>query len=125
MNLLNLILGNVSPARIREHVAALEGVRHPVTAPDALEQAADYIHEHLRGLRYHVTEQRFTDEGREFRNIIATRRGFLHPDRRMVVLAHYDTVAATPGADDNASGVAVLLELAALLAPFRLNAPSS
>jgi Zn-dependent M28 family amino/carboxypeptidase len=36
-----------------------------------------------------------------------------------MVLAHYDTVSTSPGADDNASGVAVLLELARALRPFR------
>jgi Zn-dependent M28 family amino/carboxypeptidase len=47
-----------------------------------------------------------------YRNIIAEREG---RDRRVVVIgAHYDTATGTPGADDNASGVAVLLELVRL-----------
>ena len=37
----------------------------------------------------------------------------------MIILAHYDTVASSPGADDNASGVAVLLELATVLQSWR------
>jgi hypothetical protein len=104
--------------RIRSHIKALEGVRHPLAAPDALEQAADYISESLRSLDYEMTEQRFTDNGRPFRNIIATRQGLTRPNERVVVLAHYDTVAGTPGADDNASGVAVMLEIARVLARF-------
>ena len=108
----------VSIDRIRRHIRALEGVRHPVAAPEALENAADYITESFRSLGYEIDEHHFQDNGRPFRNIIATRRGQLHPHERIVVLAHYDTVAGSPGADDNASGVAVLLETASVLAEF-------
>jgi hypothetical protein len=104
--------------RIRSHIKALEGVRHPMTAPDALERAADYITESLRSLDYEVSEHRFTDNGGLFRNIIATRPGIKRPHERVIVLAHYDTVAGSPGADDNASGVAVMLEIARVLARF-------
>ncbi len=112
MDICRQILEGVSVERIRSHIQGLEGIRHPLTAPEALERAADYIEHFLRSLGYEMTEHRFTDEGREFRNVIATRRGTHDPEKRVIVLAHYDTVAATPGADDNASGVAVLLELA-------------
>ncbi|MCM2358197.1 MAG: M20/M25/M40 family metallo-hydrolase [Geobacteraceae bacterium] len=105
----------VSIDSIRAHIRALEGSRHPVEAPAALEHAADYIADFLRSLDYEMGEHRFPDNGREFRNVIATRRGLRHPEQRVVVLAHYDTVAGTPGADDNASGVALLLELASVL----------
>ncbi|HEX9080394.1 MAG TPA: M20/M25/M40 family metallo-hydrolase [Desulfuromonadaceae bacterium] len=108
----------VSTDRIRGHVRALEGVRHPVAAPEALERAADYIAESLGSQGYEMADHRFPDRGRTFRNVIATRRGLSTPHERVVLLAHYDTVAGTPGADDNASGVAVLLETAALLARF-------
>lgn len=108
----------VSVDRICSHIRALEGVRHPLAAPEALEQAADYIAESLRSLGYEMAEHRFLDNGRSFRNVIATRRGLARPHERVVVLAHYDTVAGTPGADDNASGVAVLLETARVLAGF-------
>ena len=107
-------LAAVSVERIRKHIQALEGVRHPVAAPAALEQARLYVHDTLRSLGYSMEEQRFNDSGDEFKNVIATRRGTRSPDRRVLVLAHFDTVSASPGADDNASGIAVLLELAAI-----------
>lgn len=107
--------GEVSVDSIRVHVRALEGVRHPVAAPEALERAADYIAACLGALGYELGEHRFPDNGRPFRNIIATRPGLGRHRERVAVLAHYDTVATTPGADDNASGVAVLLETARIL----------
>jgi Zn-dependent M28 family amino/carboxypeptidase len=94
-------------------------VRHPEDAPEALEHAADYITESLRSLDYDVADHIFPDNGSLFRNIIATRSGSHLPHERVVVLAHYDTVAGSPGADDNASGVGVLLEIARVLARFR------
>jgi Zn-dependent M28 family amino/carboxypeptidase len=109
----------VSVGRIRGHIKALEGPRHPVTAPEALEHAADYIADYLRCLGYEMSEHLFNENGRDFRNILATRPGLLHPEQRVVVIAHFDTVADTPGADDNASGVALLLGLAEVLQPFR------
>jgi len=100
---------------IRHHIRALQGVRHPVEAPAALERAADYLSASLRAMSYDLEEQRFTEGAGEYRNIIATRRGVSLPDERVCVIAHYDTVAGSPGADDNASGCAVLLELARLM----------
>ena len=117
------VLEEVSAARIGEHIRALEGVRHPLTAPAALQQAAEYIRAQLKKLGYSMSEHCFDDHGRRFANVIATRTGTRHPERRVIVLAHFDTVSTSPGADDNASGVAVLLELATVLS--RLSFESS
>ena len=119
MDILTQALEGVSIDRIRNHIKSLEGIRHPQAAPEALERAADYIRSFLQSLGYEMTEHRFKEDNREFRNVIASRRGIRYPEQRVIVLAHYDTVSATPGADDNASGVAVLLELAEVLKPFQ------
>jgi Zn-dependent M28 family amino/carboxypeptidase len=110
---------SVRIGRIRDHIQALEGVRHPVTAPVFLDQTADYIVSHLTMAGYELSEQHVPSNGHLFRNVIATRNGLGRQNERVVLLAHYDTVAGSPGADDNASGVAVLLEIATLLAPLR------
>ncbi len=119
MDIFRQIIAGVSAERIRNHIQALEGVRHPLATPEALERAADYIWNSLESLGYEMMEHRFNEDGREFRNVIASRRGTRYPEQRVIVLAHYDTVSVTPGADDNASGVAVLLELAEALQPFQ------
>jgi Zn-dependent M28 family amino/carboxypeptidase len=108
-------LDNVSVDRIREHIQELEGIRHPIANPEALDRAAAYVHASLQALGYEISEHRFKEGDREFQNIIATCSGIRYPEERVIVLAHYDTVSTTPGADDNASGVAVLLELATVL----------
>ncbi|WP_224960376.1 M28 family peptidase [Geomonas subterranea] len=109
----------VSRDRIERHLKYLEGVRHPVAAPAALERACSYIGDTLRALGYAVDLHGFADGGREYHNVVATRLGTRLPDKRVLVLAHFDTVAGSPGADDNASGVALLLELATLFSQWR------
>jgi hypothetical protein len=109
---MNQILNAISKARIEEHIANLQGVRHPEAAPEELERAAGYIENCLRESGYETAEHTFFDNGGEYRNLLATLRGNTEPERRLMIVAHYDSVASSPGADDNASGVAVLLELA-------------
>lgn len=79
----------------------------------SLNQAADYIKAELSKLGGRVSEQPFTVDGRQYRNIIA--RFGPAEGERVVVGAHYDVCDDTPGADDNASAVAGLLETARLL----------
>ncbi|SDM85579.1 M28 family peptidase [Polaromonas sp. JS666] len=78
-----------------------------------LEGAAAYLESQLARLGFKVESQRFTAEGRPYRNLVVK----LGPDTAdvTVVGAHYDVAGEQPGADDNASGVAGLLELARLL----------
>jgi Zn-dependent M28 family amino/carboxypeptidase len=82
--------------------------------PANLNAAADFISRRLASFGYDLNTQPYPVEELTVRNIIAERRGTDQPDRVIVIGAHYDTVVGSPGADDNASGVAVLLELARL-----------
>ena len=99
---------------LRRHATMLAeeiGERH-AAAPERLREAAEYIEAELRALGYTVTEQSFDDD--RYRNLAVEIQGRTRPEEIIVVGAHYDTVLLTPGADDNASGVAGLLELARL-----------
>jgi Zn-dependent M28 family amino/carboxypeptidase len=78
-----------------------------------LNHAADYIKENLQRSGYTVEEITYTIDHQQFRNIIAF-AGPRLPDQAILVGAHYDT-CENPGADDNASGIAGLLELAGQL----------
>lgn len=82
---------------------------------EELERAADYIEEKMISCRCNVKRQSFTYMGNTYHNIIGEVKG--NKDSKILVMgAHYDTVPGTPGADDNASGIAGLLELARLTA---------
>lgn len=112
------ILQRVSVDQIRSHIQILQGVRHPVTAPEALNQAADYIHSELSSLGCETSEHRFFEDHREYRNILGLKRGIRDPEKQILMIAHYDTEQATPGANDNASGVAAILEIARVFRPL-------
>ena len=110
------------PVRLEADVRALSVVRHPVAAPEALAAAEDYVALELGSAGLRVERQLFEWNRTEFHNVVATCEG-REPDRPMVVVgAHFDTRAETPGADDNASGVAAMLEVARMLRGSRLAA---
>jgi Zn-dependent M28 family amino/carboxypeptidase len=102
---------------LRRHVEALAddiGERN-LWRYSALDAAGRYIDRSLADLGYRVESQEFQALGRVVRNIEVEIRGTGSPPQTVVVGAHYDTVRGSPGANDNGSGVAALLELARLL----------
>jgi hypothetical protein len=106
----------VESENLYQTVYHLEGMRHPVESPEALDKAGDYIAERMRSYGLNVCEQVFYIEGweRPFRNI----EGSLGPvgeKPAAVLTAHYDSVLS-PGANDNAAGIAIILEAGRLLA---------
>lgn len=78
---------------------------------ERIKEADDYIKGVLEGLGSDYSRQTYEYQGRPFSNIIVTLTGQKEPEKIFIIGAHYDTVYATAGADDNASGVAVLLEI--------------
>jgi len=98
--------------RLRRHVVAIASREHNLDHPEALESAAREIEAQLTGLRYVPAAQRFPVHGREARNIEIEISGVSVPGDIVLVGAHYDSVWGAPGANDNGSGVAALLELA-------------
>lgn len=92
------------------------GERNVDNAPGQLEQAAAWLTTRLKALGYEVRDEPFTVGERTVKNLVVERRGATKPTELVVVGAHYDSAPGTPGADDNASGVAAGLALAAHLA---------
>jgi Zn-dependent M28 family amino/carboxypeptidase len=82
---------------------------------DSLNKTVDYIKSELSTYGYTVLEQPYEVEGHTYKNISVEIKGGKPPEKVLIIGAHYDTVMGTPGADDNASGIAGLIELARLL----------
>jgi len=85
----------------------------------ALEAAEDFIATELAATGLEVTRQPFSWRGRIFNNVIGRREGSDPARPWLVVGAHFDSTPHTPGADDNASAVAAMLEIARLLSGRR------
>ncbi len=117
--------------KLSDHVWMLAGdigARSLTQAPDGLKKAAEYIEYVFRKFGYPTQKQEFEADvfGSDLEkpgsktvhkthNIIAELPGSDRASEIIIVGAHYDTEYASPGANDNASGIAVLLELSRIL----------
>jgi Zn-dependent M28 family amino/carboxypeptidase len=99
---------------LHSHVQTLAGQigERNVFHHDRLVMAADYIRTTLAGDGYEVRRQPYEVAGKICENIEAEVRGRERPDDIIIIGAHYDSVQGSPGANDNASGVAATLALA-------------
>jgi Zn-dependent M28 family amino/carboxypeptidase len=103
------------PENLKAHVQKLSQEFFPRDSEhtENLDQAAEYIKSQLLQYSNDVSDQIYTAEKKDYKNVIAK---FGPQTNRVVVIgAHYDACEELPGADDNASGVAGLIELARLL----------
>jgi hypothetical protein len=146
---LRALLREIDPARIEATVRALAafGTRHTLSSQDdpnrGIGAARDWIHAEMQGYaaasngRMTVGLQSYVQApasriptATRITNVLATLRGSVSPDRVYVVSGHYDSrctdvmdaTSDAPGADDDASGVAVVMELARLMATRRTEA---
>ena len=113
-------------ARLRHHLVALTATPEPRNYQHeaSLSQAADYIKTELTAASGQPTEQPYKVDGHSYRNVLAHFGPETGP--RLIIGAHYDVCGEQPGADDNGTGVAALLELARLLGqqpavPYRID----
>jgi Zn-dependent M28 family amino/carboxypeptidase len=103
-------------SNLEAHVSALSeriGIRGWQDT-DKLALSADYIEKSLAEAGVVVGRQPFMYAGKEYENVIGEVSG--REPEIFLVGAHYDTVSGSPGADDNASGVAGMIEIARLAA---------
>ncbi|MDQ7787098.1 MAG: M28 family peptidase [Thermodesulfovibrionales bacterium] len=115
------LFSHVNEENLRTYVKAIEGLRHGWENTAALEKRADFIHDTFRSFGLMVENQEVPFHGRTFRNIIATFEGNIQEKEWLLLGAHYDAAQGSPGADDNASGIAVLLEAARIACKQKLN----
>jgi Zn-dependent M28 family amino/carboxypeptidase len=108
-------------ARLERHVRRLAGEigERNVWREPALEAAAQYLEAEFRTIHLDPAAQVFEVESRQVRNVEAELTGRSRPDEIVVLGAHYDTVPGCPGANDNATGVAALIEIARALGSCR------
>ena len=130
--------------RLEGHVRAISSEPHNFAYPAALERSALYIERSLAGLGYRVNRQPYRANGRQlmvargwpvddlpaeaageqtFRNIEAVIEPASPDSSTLVIGAHYDSAGDAPGANDNGSGTAALLELARSLANLNGKSP--
>ena len=104
----------VDSERIYQHILRTEGEKHPLYSPERMEACADYILAEFESYDLNTNVHTFQVEGFDysFRNIGGSIKG---EGPELLVVSHYDTVRHAPGANDNGSAIAVMLEAARVL----------
>ena len=105
----------VDSEQLRSHLQALGNERYTNTA---LARTRAYLTQQLRSYGYEPSNQPFGEGDSAGINLSVVRPGTQTPEQTILVGAHYDSVAGSPGADDNASAVATALEIARLFAAY-------
>jgi hypothetical protein len=115
----------VSPDSIRQHVQRLQDFQTRYALSDSCRAAERYLHDYFsaQGLDS-VAFDTVSYQGTSIRNVIGTIRGTVDPKALIVLCAHIDAISPTPtlcapGAEDNASGIAVVMEAARILGKSR------
>ena len=87
-----------------EHLASVIGERN-IWRPDALAAAAKYVRQSFELSGYQVQQQDYETNNVTCSNLYVQIDGSKKPDEIVIIGAHYDTIGASPGAEDNATGV--------------------
>ncbi len=114
-----LMPATIRPEILRAHVEAIASREHNVANPAELQHAAEYIEQQWREQGYIVTRQTYRVGQVECANLEVAIPG--KASEVIVVGAHYDSVEGTAGANDNASGVAAMLEISRTLRTIPLD----
>ena len=112
--------------QLREDLQALVGERHPITSPNRLQQTEAYLHRRFSEAGLTVITHPFPALGGTSHNVIGTvlpERGPSQSVPPLILAAHFDTVEGSPGADDNASALAVMLQVARQVRAMTLARP--
>jgi hypothetical protein len=118
------MVGKVNKTRIESHMQTLQNFVTRDASTNGCKKAGDFIFNTLTGYGLDVDEDSFNFEGYSSRNIIGYLPGKTTPSSMVIIGAHYDSYAepdstqSAPGADDNASGTAAVLEAAKIMAGY-------
>jgi Zn-dependent M28 family amino/carboxypeptidase len=111
---------DIDRERLGRTLQMIVGERTPLGDEQRLGAVAALVERELRSYGLHVESDFFSYRDRTFRNIVA-RHGAEENTPLIIVGAHLDSVPGTPGADDNASGLGVLLETARIVSQSRIS----
>jgi aminopeptidase YwaD len=112
--------------RLKDDLHRLVGERHPFSSPIRLQETEAYLRRQFTEAGLTVTKQPFQALGGTYHNVIGTALPDTGPSQSatpLILAAHFDTVQGSPGADDNASALAVLLSITRQVRSVKLTRP--
>ncbi len=115
-NYLDLV-EKIDEKRLYSHIYNLQGIKHPIVARQALINAYEYIISEFKNIGIEVIEEGFEVEGFDipFKNIIGKLDLSNGTTGEVIISGHHDTVFNAPGANDNATAVAIVIETARII----------
>lgn len=114
------LISQTDSTRLQSDVKAIEGIRHYLKGAPGLEIAKATLYERFFDYGLEAYRQEFMLGGYRGHNISGKLKGQINELNTLLVVAHFDTQADSPGANDNASGLAVMLEAARILSELHL-----
>ena len=126
-DIIQTIIGQLNRAHLRAYVQSLEDFETRYTSTVNCEAAGEFLLNYFLSLGLEAGFEPFTfGQGIPTRNVVAEIRGQTDPEEIVIICAHYDSISTertvrAPGADDNASGVAAVMEAARILAAYPLD----
>lgn len=115
------MIQQVNKSKLREHIQTIEDFGPHNTGSEALVLVGEYIYNELISTNLPVEYMEWSNKKLSGKNVVATLQGLGNTDGIIIVCAHYDSVKVSPGADDDGSGVAIVLMLAEIMSNYSFN----
>ena len=115
------MIQKVNKSELRRHVQTIQDFGPHPTGSEALELVGEYIYSELDSTNLPVEYIDWITEKYSGKNIVATLQGIGETDGIFIVCAHYDSVEVSPGAEDDGTGVAIVLMLAEIMSNYSFN----
>ena len=115
------MIEQVNTTTLKTYIQTIQDFGPHPTGSDAIDYVGEYLYNELSTMNVNVTYDSWEYEEKSGNSIIATHPG-KQPDGIVIVCAHYDTLAISPGADDDGSGVAGVLMMAKIMSEHTFNA---
>ena len=115
------MIQQVNKSKLREHIQTIEDFGPHNTGSEALVLVGEYIYNELISTNLPVEYIEWSNKKLSGKNVVATLQGLGDTDGIIIVCAHYDSVKVSPGADDDGSGVAIVLMLAEIMSNYSFN----
>lgn len=111
----------VNSSQLKKYISNIQSFGPHPTGSSSIENVKTYLFNKFSNMSLNVSYHAWDYEDRYGENIIATLPGKSSPENIIIICAHYDTVAISPGADDDGSGIAAVLMIASILCNYSFN----
>ena len=115
------MIQQVDKSELRDHVQTIQDFGPHPTGSETLGLVGDYIYSKLSSTGLPVEKLSWSKNEYSGKNIVAKHQGIGKTGSIVIVCAHYDSIEISPGADDDASGVAIVLMLAKIMSSYSFN----